>query len=79
VVKCAQTDAPIFVIPCISSAIFFTKQNNHRVLTVLFYIFDIPYHDGTALPLVAARSQKLVKMYMFGPKFYGSADVGPCQ
>jgi len=51
------------------------SRPNHPILSVLYYIFDIPYHDGSALPFVAAVLQKTVKMYVFvfGPKFQGVA------
>ena len=68
--KFPPTDVPISVTPCSSSAIyFFTKHsNNHCTLMVLFYIFDIPYHDSNALPFVAAGSQNGDNL-RFGPKF----------
>jgi len=54
--------------------LFFTKQSNHRTWTVLFYIFDILYHDGSALaalPFVAAARMiaKNGEMYVFSPTF----------
>ena len=49
--------------------LFFTKQSNHRTLTVLFYIFDISYYNGTALPFVAAESLKSVKIEVLISKF----------
>ena len=63
--KCSQTDAPISV------TVFFTEHCNHRTLSVLLYIFDIPYNENKALP------QKIQwKCTFLAPNFRG-VGYGP--
>ena len=61
----------IFIAHCSCSAVYFSQNYNYPTLMVLFYIFNISYRNGNALPFVAAGSQKKLKMYIFAPQILG--------
>ena len=52
-----------------------SEQGDYRALTVLCYVFRIPYHDGIALPFVAAGSQKHDEKVCFWPSNFSGVGI----